>query len=363
MYVKLLGLLMMLIRRLLPDHALRIRTVGSLHRTVGIYTLVFLSLALGISACAGEGRAVVQADGTPLQGVTASLAGTAPGAGRTEAVLSSPAVTQTPQPTSTQVPAVTASGTPTPPTTATSTPTTTQLACWSQGGRFEYGSQRSDLLKLPMEYSVYLPLCYDQQPERHYPVLYLIHGMNYNNDQWDRLGADEAADALVAAEEVNPFILVMPRDRSWEQPADDPFGQVLVESLIPYIDEHYRTLPERRYRAIGGLSRGAGWAVHLGLSHWELFGAIGGHSLPVFWSDTGRVRGWLAEIPPQTMPRIYLDIGEKDRQSIMQSALWFENLLNEAGIPHEWYLYPGYHEEAYWQAHVEDYLRWYAGSW
>lgn len=214
-----------------------------------------------------------------------------------------------------------------------------------------------------MEYSVYLPPCYDQQAQRRYPVLYMIHGMNYNNDQWDRLGADEAADALVQAGEINPFIIVMPRDRSWAQPEDDPFGQVLIESLIPTIDANYRTLPERKYRAVGGLSRGAGWAVHLGLSRWDLFGAIGGHSLPVFWSDTGRVRGWLAAIPPESMPRIYLDIGEKDRQSIMQSALWFEGVLTEAGIPHEWYLFTGYHEEAYWEAHVEDYLRWYAAKW
>lgn len=257
----------------------------------------------------------------------------------------------------------TPSPTPAPTLIPTLTPTPTPLACWSQGGRFEQGSLRSDLLKLPMEYSVYLPPCYDQQPERRYPVLYMIHGMNYNHDQWDRLGADEAADALVAAGEVSPFIIVMPRDRSWEQPEDDPFGQVLVEALIPFIDETYRTLPEREFRAVGGLSRGAGWAVHLGLSRWDLFGAIGGHSLPVFWSDTGRVRGWLAAIPPESMPRIYLDIGEKDREAILNSVHWFENLLNEQGIPHEWYLFTGYHEEAYWSAHVTDYLRWYAAGW
>jgi enterochelin esterase-like enzyme len=214
-----------------------------------------------------------------------------------------------------------------------------------------------------MEYSVFLPPCYDAQPERRYPVLYLIHGMNYNNDQWDRLGADEAADALAAAGEVSPFIIVMPRDRSWAQPDEDLFGQVLVDELLPFIDQHYRTLPERGYRAIGGLSRGAGWAVHLGLSRWDLFSALGGHSLPVFWSDTGNIRGWLDTIPPESLPRIYLDIGEKDRPSILKSARWFENLLTERGVPHEWYLFPGYHEEAYWSSHVKDYLRWYARGW
>lgn len=257
----------------------------------------------------------------------------------------------------------TRSPTPAPTQTPLPTPTVTPLACWSEGGRFEQGSLRSDLLKLPMEYSVYLPPCYDQQPDRRYPVLYMIHGMSYNHDQWDRLGADEAADSLVAGGEVNPFIIVMPRDRNWDAPEADPFGQVLVDALIPFIDKAYRTLPEREYRAIGGLSRGAGWAIHLGLSRWELFGAIGGHSPPVFWSDTNRVRGWLAAIPPESMPRIYLDIGERDREAILHSAMWFENLLNEQGIPHEWYLFTGYHDEAYWSEHVADYLRWYAAEW
>ncbi len=284
-----------------------------------------------------------------------ALAPTSSATGTIQAV--NTATTEPPHPT----PAP--SRTTTPANTPLPTPTASPLACWDQPGRVETGSLRSEQLKLPLDYAVYLPPCYDQQPERRYPALYLIHGMNYNHDQWDRLGADETANRLAAAGEVSPFIIVMPRDRSWEEPELDPFGRVLVEELIPFIDANYRTLPERKYRAVGGLSRGAGWAVHLGLSRWDLFGAIGGHSLPVFWTDTSRVRGWLASIPPDSYPRIYLDIGEKDRPSILNSARWFENLLNEEGIPHEWYLNTGYHNEEYWSAHVEDYLRWYAQDW
>ena len=114
---------------------------------------------------------------------------------------------------------------------------------------------------------------------------------------------------------------------------------------------------------MGGLSRGAGWAVHLGLSRWELFGAIGAHSLPIFWADTYHIREWLDGIPSRSLPRIYMDIGEKDRPAILESAMWFEKLLTEKNIPHEWRLNLGYHEEAYWAAHVDEYLRWYAETW
>ena len=32
-------------------------------------------------------------------------------------------------------------------------------------------------------------------------------------------------------------------------------------------------------------------------------------------------------------------------------------------FPHEWYLFNGTHDEAYWSAHVEDYLEWYTRPW
>lgn len=230
-------------------------------------------------------------------------------------------------------------------------------------GRFETGQITTPMLRQPLDFRVYLPPCYASDLDRRYPTLYLIHGQSSTDDQWERLGAGEKASELIATGEISPFLIVMPRDRVWTQPTEDNFGIVMVEELIPLIDAAYRTLPDRSYRAVGGLSRGAGWAVHLGLSQWQLFGAIGAHSLPVFWTDTYHIRSWLNEIPPEEMPRIYMDIGEKDRPEIMASAVWFEELLTSQNIPHEWYLYPGYHEEAYWEGNLERYLRWYAQEW
>jgi enterochelin esterase-like enzyme len=225
----------------------------------------------------------------------------------------------------------------------------------------EFGSLRDLHLPLPMEYRVYLPPCYDQFASERYPVLYLIHGMNYNDDQWDRLGADDIADKLIRQKEIAPFLIVMPRDRSWSQPNQDGFGQAVIDTLIPYIDTVYRTMPDRAHRALGGLSRGASWTVHLGLTHWELFSALGLHSLPVFWADTPHVRQWLDAIPRDSLPRIFMDTGDKDY--LIRSTRWFEDVLTQKNIPHEWYLFQGYHEEAYWSAHVEQYIRWYAQDW
>jgi enterochelin esterase-like enzyme len=254
--------------------------------------------------------------------------------------------------------------TPKPPThTPAYSPTPTQLTCWQKGGRFEHGSLESPLLNHSLDFRVFLPPCYGVESERRYPVLYLIHGQGYDDEQWQRLGAGELASSLIAAGEIPPFLIVMPRYRLWSDPDKNNFGQVVVEQLVPWVDSEYRTKPERTSRAIGGLSKGAGWAVHLGLSRWENFGAIGGHSLAVFWTDTVTIRTWLERIPRENLPRIYLDIGDKDTPVSMSSSMWFEETLTEYGIPHEWYLFTGNHDEAYWSGNLERYLRWYSKEW
>ena len=261
-------------------------------------------------------------------------------------------------------PIVLLSSTPLPqPLSPLTTPTVTQLPCWQAGGRIEQTELSVSYLPHPFQFRVYVPPCYDTLTNRRYPVLYLIHGQFFNHDQWERLGAPELVDRLSASGELPPFMIVMPRDQRWTEPGDDRFGQALIEVLVPYIDANYRSLPQRENRAVGGLSRGGAWALHLGVTNWELFGAIGMHSGFVFQSDVGYIKHWLDDIPVQQIPRFYMDIGDDDRPEIAKSAAYFERLLTERGIAHEWYMFPGEHEEAYWQSHVEQYLRWYAQAW
>jgi enterochelin esterase-like enzyme len=242
-------------------------------------------------------------------------------------------------------------------------PQLTKEVCMAAGGHVEVIEIPSDFLDSGMQFRVYTPPCYKENGDERYPVLYMVHGQTFNDDQWDRLEADETAGELIAAGEVAPFIIVMPYDRASTQPAVDKFGEAFIQELVPWIDAEYRTLAEREFRAVGGLSRGASWAIHFGLTHPDLFGAVGGHSPPVFQEDASRVRDWLDGIEGELMPRFWLDIGERDQRAILDSAIWFEGLLNERDIPHEWYLFAGDHSEEYWSSHVELYLRWYAAEW
>ena len=259
--------------------------------------------------------------------------------------------------------------TPIPPTptsapTAVSTPlplltTSTPQTC-AQPGRVEKGVLTST--KPAQEYYIYLPPCYDERTDLHYPVLYLLHGQTYKADQWIRLGAVTAADKLILSGESEPFIIVLPDDRFWySKDSGDTFGVRLVDDLLPYIDETYRTLPDRGHRSIGGLSRGAGWALRLGLPRWDLFGHIGLHSLAVLETDGKLLEDWLDAIPGSVKPVIYLDIGESDAE--FGRANLVAETLEKYKFPHELHTHPGFHDEAYWSAHVEEYLRWYGEGW
>jgi len=247
--------------------------------------------------------------------------------------------------------------TPSPTETLTATPTTP--ACVVQPGRVDKGVLETT--KPPQEFFIYLPPCYDEKTDQRYPVLYLLNGQTYNDNQWIRLGAVNVLDNLIHSGESIPFIIVFPDDRYWNLPAGSSFGERLVDDLIPYIDATYRTLPDRIHRAIGGMSRGAGWSLRLGLSRWDLFNVIGLHSLAVLQKDATKISDWLAEIPSSARPNVFMDIGDNDQELVMAQNV--EAQFNEYELSHEWHLYSGAHTEEYWSAHVEEYIRWYAEQW
>lgn len=259
---------------------------------------------------------------------------------------------------STPIP-VTASLTPDATPTIKFFPTVTPMVCRTLPGRVEEGAL--DSFKPAQEFRVYLPPCYDENADERYPVLYLLHGQTYTDDQWIRLGATRIVDALILSGESRPFIIVFPDDRYWNLEAGPGFGDRLVNDLIPYIDSTYRTLPDREHRAIGGMSRGAGWSLRLGLSEWRLFGTVGLHSLAVLQKDYSRLKGWVASIPPVSRPQVFMDVGDADPELLMAQQV--EAQLNDFDISYEWHLYSGAHTEEYWSAHVEEYMRWYAAQW
>lgn len=245
------------------------------------------------------------------------------------------------------------------PTIISPTATPTPLTCLSQPGRVEQGVVNATVP--PQEYLIYLPPCYNELSDQRYPVLYLLHGQTYTMDQWVRLGVPQTVDQMIFTGESVPFIVVFPDDSFWNLPSGTLFGERLIGALIPFIDATYRTLPDREHRALGGLSRGGGWTVQLGLERPDLFCSLGLHSPAIFKGDGLYIEKLVRAIPDENRPRLWLDTGDADRE--LDSIIFFEEMLTRNDFSHEFRRYVGDHSETYWGANVRDYLLWYAKAW
>jgi enterochelin esterase-like enzyme len=302
--------------------------------------LVYLWLAAAGLALAACGSATVSADIATAASLAETLTATAPNAATT-------------QPTRTLPPTLIPSATPSPPPSQTPTPT----PCADTKGKFSSLSVPSDMLNYPIDARLYLPPCYASTDEE-YPVLYLVHGLNFTEEQWERLGVGAAAEALVASGDIAPMIIVMPRDRK-----DVRLDPAFVTDLVPYIDAHYRTRAERAYRAIGGMSRGGGWAIHLGLRYPETFGRVGAHSPAVFFGDENNVLAYARAASQSGLaPVLYVDTGDNDTQG-QQSAYWLNQVSTWFHFDITYLVQPGSHSEKYWTAHLREYLLFYAHDW
>ncbi len=259
---------------------------------------------------------------------------------------------ETPSPTPTAIPSPTLRPTPLPPIP---TLTPTPLTCLSQPGELQSGEVQTN--GAPTAFIIYLPPCYDYFTDQHYPVIYLLNGQTYSGDQWVRLGAPAAADRLILSGQAAPFIIVFPDDRYWNVTQGDYFGQFLVNDIVPYIDGNFRTLADREHRAVGGLSRGGGWALNILFTRPDVFGSVGLHSPAVLVDDRPNIELRIRDFPPESWPRLYLDTGDNDHERGFNTML--EELLTRYEIPHEWHLNTGAHDEAYWSEHAQEYLEWY----
>jgi enterochelin esterase-like enzyme len=132
---------------------------------------------------------------------------------------------------------------------------------------------------------VYTPPGYDEEPDRLYPVLYLLHGGGDDARGWTLVGqAHMIMDNLLAEGRAQPAIIVMPngqpvsRSEPWEvlRTQNTPlFEKDLLGELMPFVESIYRIQADRDHRAMAGLSMGGGQTHAIGLNHLDLFSRIG----------------------------------------------------------------------------------------
>ncbi|MBQ2210509.1 MAG: acetyl xylan esterase [Prevotella sp.] len=202
---------------------------------------------------------------------------------------------------------------------------------------------------------VYTPAEYEQG-KKHYPVLYLQHGMGEDETGWTKQGRmQHIMDNLIAAKEVVPMIVVMESgdvkapfkggdNRQGFSEYGATFYKVMMQDLISTIDSKFRTLADRDHRAMAGLSWGGHQTFDLVLQHMDTFSWMGAFSGAIFGLDVKTAYDGVFTRPAEFNKRmhyLFLSCGSKENfgtETLVKS-------LREAGIMADFYVSPGTHHE------------------
>lgn len=128
---------------------------------------------------------------------------------------------------------------------------------------------------------VFLPPSYAKNKSRRYPVVYALHGYSIGAEQWTKEihvpQTIEGAFALGAKE----MIVVLPDSKTLHNGSMysssatvGDFENFIARDVVAYIDQHYRTIPNRMSRGLVGHSMGGYGATRIGMKHSDVFGSL-----------------------------------------------------------------------------------------
>ncbi len=229
-------------------------------------------------------------------------------------------------------------------------------------------------------FMVYLPPSYTtpQGKRRFYPTLYLLHGSPGKEIDWIVGGkAVESANTLIALGYISELIMVFP-DGNGHPGATSEWGNsydnqqlmenFVVNDLVKYIDQHYRTIPDAQHRAIGGLSMGGFGAMNIAIHHPDIIGSV--ISLGGYYKAEGTIWGQniyyqqlnsplnaILDTPQAWQLHMFLGAATKD-QPYYQDTLQFMHELDHLHIRYHFDLEVGLHSWSIWQKQMYNALAW-----
>ena len=151
-------------------------------------------------------------------------------------------------------------------------------------GYIEHCSMSSEVLGVTKDFSVYLPAGYEESAQR-YPVLYLLHPAGGTHKIWISMGElPQIADDAIRSGMTLPMIIVMPdasgsgeyylgKHLGFFSVPDWDYESYFHNELMSLIDATYRRIPEKKYRAITGVSMGGEASIAYAQKHPERYGA------------------------------------------------------------------------------------------
>jgi enterochelin esterase-like enzyme len=210
------------------------------------------------------------------------------------------------------------------------------------------GNKRKALVYTPPGYSA------DQK----YPVLYLLHGIGGDEEEWRRGGQPNVIlDNLIADKKAEPMIIVMPNGRAQTDdrpgpnamgtaPAFGVFDKDLLGSLIPFIESKYSVIKDRESRALAGLSMGGGQSLNFGLGNLDTFAWVGGFSS----APNTKPAAELVPDPEKATKQVkllYVSCGNKD--GLIRISQNVHGYLKEKNVPHIWHVDEHAHDFQHWK--------------
>ncbi len=260
-------------------------------------------------------------------------------------------------------------------------------------------TMESKILGKKVRYTIYLPFDYETS-SRFYPVVYLLHGYTDNDMAWIQFGeANITADEAIAKRDIPSMIIAMPdAGPSWfinNYNNTVRYEDFFLQEFLPFIESHYRTRPEKRYRAVAGLSMGGFGSLVYAMRHPDMFAACAAMSAAVNTTDqivaiedsawksswpvtvygpgSGQARlteHFLSYNPIRMVEtgdaekiksvRIYMDCGDDDYLTIGNAMLHVA--LTRKKIPHEYRVRDGTHTWSYWRSGLLDALKFVGNS-
>lgn len=217
---------------------------------------------------------------------------------------------------------------------------------------------------------VYTPPGYDTDTSRRYPVLYLQHGSGESELGWMMQGkCNFIMDNLLAEGKATPMLIVMDngyatkpgdednRGASWGR-RNSAFTELVIEDLIPNIDKNFRTLTDRKNRAIAGLSMGAGQAMRTGFGNLDKFASVGAFSGGSRNFDPETSYNGVFKDPKQANEKIDLFwFGMGDLEGGYEGSKQLDKTLTEHGIDHVRFECHGSHEWQVWRYSLRDFAQ------
>ena len=225
-------------------------------------------------------------------------------------------------------------------------------------GKLETVEYDSTTVGVKRKAQVYTPPGYTK--DKTYPVLYLLHGIGGDENEWARGGKpDVILDNLFADKKAVPMIVVLPNGRASkdltardpiakQSPAFAAFEKDLLTDLIPFVEKTYSVKADRESRALAGLSMGGGQSLNFGLGNLDTFAWVGGFSS----APNTKPPAELIKDPKEAAKKLrllYVACGDKDGLSRISQGV--HDMLVEKKVPHVYNVIPGgQHDFKVWKS-------------